>query len=392
MVRNKKIITSCIFVFFVLSACGQSKLPESPVSTVSASNTEGAHPSNSNNTISSNNEEKNIPSMPPDAPSVSIPENETVSLVPTDKPASTPQPTINPIAKALSKPDENTPHGALQTNGFALILHSDCIFSCDLPESWEYSISPEYSKSFYEFEGEMDSSIGAYFYYSETDPNACIFIAKASPAQRKPFEGISGETEDYSFADGGIGMRKLLNGEYYYKEYIYCPEFKYYVTLSTSKQDYLEHENELRAFLDGISFGRYEISPKASKNPDKTYQLHIWNEFLQAELTVRPGTSIHAVWEQESTSLIFRHLSLQPENCGTKLLLKPYCASEILPEDSRAWERCKLTSGLVAYRTDFEEDGQKGTEYQLKRSECRIKIYGEQTAQTDEILQSVDIR
>lgn len=268
-----------------------------------------------------------------------------------------------------------------KANGFALVLSSSSIFFCDLPENWEYRIYPEYSKSFYEYEGEMDASIGAYFYYSETDPDACITIAQASASQRKPFEGIGGEAEHFSFADGSIGMRKLLDGENYYKEYIYCLYSKYYVTLNTSKQDYLEHEEELRAFLDSIAFGRYGISKIASEDPDKTYQLHIWNEFLQAELTVRPGTLIQSIWEWEDTNCFFRHLSLCPENGETKLLLEPADPLTAIVEDSRTWERCKLTSGLVTYRTDFEENGQNGTEYQLVRSGCRIKIYGETTKQ-----------
>ena len=41
--------------------------------------------------------------------------------------------------------------------------------------------------------------------------------------------------EDFAFADGSTGMRKLLDGEYSYKEYIYHPESEYYVVLVTSK-------------------------------------------------------------------------------------------------------------------------------------------------------------
>ena len=277
-------------------------------------------------------------------------------------------------------------------DGFALLLHSEYIFSCDLPQTWDYRIFPSYSKSFYEYEGENDKSVEALFYYSKTDPSAHIILTRRSASSREPFERISGEIEDFAFADGSTGMRKLLDGEYSYKEYIYHPESEYYVVLVTSKKDYLEHEEELRAFLGSIAFGHFGLPKKVSENAKRPYRLHIWNEFLQAELTVKQGTLIDAVWKREGTELIFDHLDVCPEESDAKLVLEPDKLSGIVEKEDATWEYYKFKSGLSAYRMTFTKDGQTVIEYDMVRSDCKFKVYGEETEQIMEIMDSVEIR
>lgn len=279
-----------------------------------------------------------------------------------------------------------------EVDGFALVLHSEYIFSCDMPETWDYYIYPRYSKSFFEYEGESDKSIGAFFSYSKTDPQAHISLVHESASSRKPFEHIGGETEDFVFADGSVGMRRLLDGEYYYKEYIYHPESKYYITLVTSKKDYLEHEEELRAFLGSIAFGYRKLPKTVSENTERPYRLHVWNEFLQAELTVKPGTAIDAIWEWEDTELIFDHLVVCPDGSDTKLVLGYGNLSGSADEEGGTWERCKFKSGLSAYRMAFTKDAQTVVEYDIIRSGCTINIYGEETEQIKEIIYSVEMK
>lgn len=278
--------------------------------------------------------------------------------------------------------------------GFAMLLHSEYIFCCDLPENWEYAVYPNYSGDFFwqKQVGELDTSIRMYFHYSEM-PDATIVVAMRNPGEKEPFSGIGGEAEEYTFADGGAGMRKLIDGEYYYKEYIYHPEAEYYVSLVTSKEDYQKNEKELRSFLDSISFEKNGISEKESGNTDKLYHLHIWNEDLQAELMVRAGISVEAVWEWKDRGLVFQYITLCSDESGKSIMkIGENKGAAATDENGRQWKRCTLGSGCTAYYDEFEEDGQKGMDYTLIRSGCHIKVYGEETEELSEMLQSIKVR
>ena len=270
----------------------------------------------------------------------------------------------------------------IETECVAIILRRQFVFSCNLPQNWDYSIYPQYSKDYYEYTGERDESMYVYFFYSETDPAACISLMHESISS----EGAKG----YTFADGVTGLRKVIDDKDVYEEFLYHPVSGYRITLSTSKADYLAHEGELRTFLDSVAFGADRISINASKDNDKPYHLHLQNEYLQAEMTIKRDIASKAVWELENASFVFRRLELSPDGSDTKLFLIP--DNFLFEKDSRTWERCKLESGITAYRAPFEEDGQSGMEYKLLRLGCTIKIYNEETEQIRELLNSIVIR
>lgn len=285
----------------------------------------------------------------------------------------------------------------VKTEGFAVLSDSNAhIFYCDLPQNWDYSIYPDYSKAFYEQEGEADGTLHLFFYYSETDPTAVISVSEeGAGGVRAPLENIPGESEPFTFADGSSGIRKVIDEGESYKEYIYHKAAKYYITLLTTRENYLEYESELRAFLDSISFEQYKISRKSDETAAKVYRLLVWNPFLQAELKVKEGVTFSNTWDWEEYEWTMQSLCLYPDgDMQSCIVLEPASqnGAAVQEDHMRTWERCRLASGVTAYRAACEKNGQAGTEYRLVRSGCTVRVYGEETQEGAMMLDSIRIR
>lgn len=281
----------------------------------------------------------------------------------------------------------------IKTEGFAMLMHSDYIFCCDLPENWEYYVYPRYSGEFFWLREhcELETSKMISFYYSETMPTESVNVVSSNPAEQEPLKGFAGEKGKYTFADGTVGMRSLFDGDYYYKEYLYHPGTEYYVNLVTSKESYTENEKQLRSFLDGISFEKGRLPKRGTEDAGKWYRLHIWQEDFQAELVVPAGTIVETVSEQEERGWVLKYISLFPdENRENRMTLMEGMS---IPEwEERQWKRDRLDSGEMVNYDEFEMDGEKVTDYWLLRSGCHVRIYGEKTEELSAMLSSVQVR
>ena len=318
------------------------------------------------------------------------------------------------------------------------------VMTAEMPAEWEYSYSPEYGGMYFKEmftrllrDGEeWEEKSMLYFHYGAVGN----YLAVSSGKPEQQAEQESGEWEAYRFADGAEGQRRVSDRDGRRREQIYHPGVDRLISLDTSAQDYSEHGEEVRHFLDSIAFEQGGISARtqgsvpeggtaagsaqdakdsaANNLPDSTksvsqagspgreYYFHLYRWDLRADLTVREGFSFdwqgYALdeWPNEYYEwggCMTLYLDEERENVlilGAEYRPKGDEAGSSIPAGAGQEGEARyvaLASGMRGWRYDFTLNGKKGSYVNVSRPECGIQIYGDRTEELEAMLQSLRV-